>query len=139
MHGTDCDMGDTDCDMGDTKSGEFAKKSKNSAFFSQNSEANCILVLYLAWDLPRGFSQGVTVKRIQFTEDEDLIDICYDIVFKAVFARNTPESQGALSKLVSAIIDKEHWAYYFRYLTRRPRERALYTFLKRANPVGVDG
>jgi len=47
------------------------------------------------------------MKRIQFTEDDDLIDICYDIVFKAVFARNTPESQGALSKLVSALIDRE--------------------------------
>jgi len=47
------------------------------------------------------------MKRFQFTEDDDLIDICYDNVFKAVFTRNTPESQGALSKLVSALIDRE--------------------------------
>ena len=45
--------------------------------------------------------------RIQFAEDDDLIDICYDSVFKAVFTRNTPSSQGALSKLVSALIDQE--------------------------------
>ena len=45
--------------------------------------------------------------RIQFAEDDDLIDICYDNVFKAVFTRNTPASQGALSKLVSALIDQE--------------------------------
>ena len=45
--------------------------------------------------------------RIQFNEDDDLIDIRYDNVFKAVFTRNTPASQGALSKLVSALIDRE--------------------------------
>jgi predicted transposase/invertase (TIGR01784 family) len=45
--------------------------------------------------------------RVQFEESEDLIDICYDNVFKAVFARNTAESLGALSKLISALIGQE--------------------------------
>ncbi|MDR2447419.1 MAG: hypothetical protein LBD58_09070 [Treponema sp.] len=31
---------------------------------------------------------------IRFDEADDLIDICMDNVFKAVFARNTPESLG---------------------------------------------
>jgi hypothetical protein len=47
------------------------------------------------------------VGRIRFAETDDLIDICLDNVFKAVFTRNTPESQGALSKLLSAIIGRE--------------------------------
>jgi len=42
--------------------------------------------------------------KIRFEETEDLIDICMDNVFKAVFTRTTPESQTALSRLVSAII-----------------------------------
>ena len=44
--------------------------------------------------------------KIRFDENEDLINICYDNVFKAVFTRNTPESQGALSRLVSALIGR---------------------------------
>jgi len=56
-------MGDTDCDMGDTKPGEFAKKSKDSVFFPQNFEANCSSVLYMGWEWPRGFSQGVTYEK----------------------------------------------------------------------------
>jgi len=44
---------------------------------------------------------------IYFTEADDLIDIRFDGVFKAVFTRGTPESQIALSKLVSALIDRE--------------------------------
>jgi hypothetical protein len=40
---------------------------------------------------------------IQFENMDNLVDIRYDNVFKAVFTRNTPESQGALSKLVSVI------------------------------------
>ncbi|MCL2068053.1 MAG: hypothetical protein FWG99_11405 [Treponema sp.] len=40
--------------------------------------------------------------RIHFEETDDLIDIRFDNVFKAVFARNTPASQGALSRLISA-------------------------------------
>ena len=45
--------------------------------------------------------------KIQFFETEDLIDIRYDNVFKAVFTRNTQASQSALSKLISALIDRE--------------------------------
>ena len=42
--------------------------------------------------------------RVQFDESEDLIDIRYDNVFKAVFTRNSPASLGALSRLISAFI-----------------------------------
>jgi predicted transposase/invertase (TIGR01784 family) len=45
--------------------------------------------------------------KIYFTEDDDLIDIRYDNVFKAVFTKNMPEAQGALGKLVSALIGRE--------------------------------
>jgi predicted transposase/invertase (TIGR01784 family) len=47
------------------------------------------------------------VALILFDEADDLIDIFLDNVFKAVFTRDTPESQGALSKLLSAIIGRE--------------------------------
>jgi predicted transposase/invertase (TIGR01784 family) len=45
--------------------------------------------------------------KIYFTENDDLIDIRYDNVFKAVFTKNIPASQGALEKLVSALIGRE--------------------------------
>jgi len=44
--------------------------------------------------------------KIRFEETEDLIDICMDNVFKAVFTKDTPASHTALSSLVSAIIGK---------------------------------
>jgi len=44
---------------------------------------------------------------MQFTEADDLIDIRYDNVFKAVFTKNTPESQKALSGLVSSLIKRD--------------------------------
>ncbi|MDR0689096.1 MAG: hypothetical protein LBG08_02350 [Spirochaetaceae bacterium] len=44
---------------------------------------------------------------IQFFDTDDPIDICLDNVFKAVFTRNTPGSQKALSRLVSALIGRE--------------------------------
>jgi predicted transposase/invertase (TIGR01784 family) len=44
---------------------------------------------------------------IRFDEAEDLIDICMDNVFKAVFARDTPESLGALSGLLSALTGRD--------------------------------
>jgi len=47
------------------------------------------------------------VPKIQFLESDDLIDIRYDNVFKAVFTRNTQASRGALSRLISALIDRE--------------------------------
>jgi hypothetical protein len=43
---------------------------------------------------------------LQFEESDDLIDICYDNVFKAVFTKNTPESHGALEQLLSALIGR---------------------------------
>jgi hypothetical protein len=43
------------------------------------------------------------MSTIYLDETDDPINICYDNVFKAVFTRNTPESQIALSRLVSAI------------------------------------
>jgi len=53
------------------------------------------------------YSQGVAMGNIQFNEDDDPIDICFDNVFKAVFTRNIPASRIALSKLISALIDRE--------------------------------
>jgi predicted transposase/invertase (TIGR01784 family) len=44
---------------------------------------------------------------LQFAENDDLIDICMDNVFKAVFARNTRESRTALSSLLSAVIGRD--------------------------------
>jgi hypothetical protein len=45
--------------------------------------------------------------KIYFTENDDLLDIRYDNVFKAVFTKNIPASKGALGKLVSALIGRE--------------------------------
>jgi predicted transposase/invertase (TIGR01784 family) len=45
--------------------------------------------------------------KVRFDDSDDPIDICYDNVFKAVFTKPTPESQGALSHLVSALIGRE--------------------------------
>jgi len=45
--------------------------------------------------------------KIYFDETEDIIDIRYDNVFKAVFTRDTPASQKALSRLISALICRE--------------------------------
>jgi predicted transposase/invertase (TIGR01784 family) len=47
------------------------------------------------------------MSAIRFDESDDLLDICLDNVFKAVFARDTPESQEALSRLLSAVIRRE--------------------------------
>jgi len=44
--------------------------------------------------------------KIFFDEIEDIIDICYDNVFKAVFTRGTLPSRRALSKLISALIGR---------------------------------
>ena len=41
---------------------------------------------------------------IHFEENDELLDIRFDNIFKAVFARDTPASKGALSSLVSALI-----------------------------------
>jgi len=45
--------------------------------------------------------------KIHFDDSDDIIDICMDNVFKAVFTKDTPASQNALSKLVSAIIGRD--------------------------------
>jgi predicted transposase/invertase (TIGR01784 family) len=45
--------------------------------------------------------------KIYFTENDDLLDIRYDNVFKAVFTKDIPASQKALGKLVSALIGRE--------------------------------
>jgi len=45
--------------------------------------------------------------KIQFAEASGFADIRFDNVFRAVFTRNTPASQGALSKLVSALTGRE--------------------------------
>jgi len=42
--------------------------------------------------------------KIQFEDTDDIIDIRYDNVFKAVFTKDTPASQGALSRLITALI-----------------------------------
>jgi predicted transposase/invertase (TIGR01784 family) len=49
----------------------------------------------------------MTKEKMYFTENDDFADIRYDNVFKAVFTRDTPESQKALSRLVSALIGRE--------------------------------
>ena len=45
--------------------------------------------------------------KIYLDDSDDIIDICRDNVFKAVFTRNNPVSKGALSKLISALICRE--------------------------------
>ena len=46
-------------------------------------------------------------QKIYFDENEDIINICYDNVFKAVFTRDTLNSQIALAKFISAMIRRE--------------------------------
>jgi predicted transposase/invertase (TIGR01784 family) len=45
--------------------------------------------------------------KIYFTENDDLLDIRLDNVFKAVFTKDIPASQGALANLVSALVGRE--------------------------------
>ncbi|AEF82358.1 PD-(D/E)XK nuclease family transposase [Leadbettera azotonutricia] len=47
------------------------------------------------------------MKRIHFSDDEALFDICTDGVFKSIFTQETPNSRGALNKLLSAILEKD--------------------------------
>ena len=44
---------------------------------------------------------------IQFNDTDELLDIRYDKAFKAVFTQNTPASQGALSDLISSLIERK--------------------------------
>jgi len=48
-----------------------------------------------------------TKQPIQFNDEDELLDIRYDNIFKAVFTRDTPASKGALSGLVSALIERK--------------------------------
>ena len=43
---------------------------------------------------------------IHFGIDDDIINPCWDNVFKAVFTKDSPESRGALQELLSAIIGR---------------------------------
>ena len=45
--------------------------------------------------------------KVCFKENDDLVDIRYDNVFKAVFTRENPVSRRALSRLISALINRE--------------------------------
>jgi len=47
------------------------------------------------------------MEKMFLLDDDDPIDIRYDNVFKAVFTKESPESQQALSKLISALIGRE--------------------------------
>jgi hypothetical protein len=49
----------------------------------------------------------IILAKIRLDDTDDPIDICLDNVFKAVFTRDTPQSQGALSRLLSALIGQE--------------------------------
>jgi predicted transposase/invertase (TIGR01784 family) len=44
---------------------------------------------------------------IQFDDNDDILDLCYDNVFKAVFTKGTPASDGALRALLSTFIGRE--------------------------------
>jgi predicted transposase/invertase (TIGR01784 family) len=45
--------------------------------------------------------------KVFFNENEDVINICHDEVFKAVFTKDVPESRAALSGFVSALIGRK--------------------------------
>jgi hypothetical protein len=62
---------------------------------------------------------------IHLDEQEDLIDICLYNVFKAVFTKDTPESLGALAKLLSVLIGKEIEAVTIISTPPPPREQRL--------------
>ncbi len=48
----------------------------------------------------------VTMNKIFFQYEDDIISPCWDNVFKATFTKDTPESRGALEYLLSAIIGR---------------------------------
>jgi len=45
--------------------------------------------------------------KIYFKYEDDIINPCWDNVFKATFTKDTPESRGALQSLLSAIIERK--------------------------------
>ena len=44
------------------------------------------------------------MEKIYFKYEDDIINPCWDNVFKAIFTKDTPESRGALEYLLSAIL-----------------------------------
>jgi len=38
---------------------------------------------------------------VQFSPDDDILDIRFDNVFKAIFTKNTPNARAALADLIS--------------------------------------
>ena len=46
------------------------------------------------------------MEKIHFTYEDDILNPCWDNVFKAVFARDTPDSRRALEYLISAILKR---------------------------------
>ena len=47
------------------------------------------------------------MSRVYFGPEDDIIDLCRDNVFKAVFAKETAASKGALRGLLSALLDRK--------------------------------
>ena len=47
------------------------------------------------------------MEKIYFNYDDDIINPCWDNVFKATFTKETPESRGALEYLLSAILRRK--------------------------------
>jgi predicted transposase/invertase (TIGR01784 family) len=45
--------------------------------------------------------------KVKFEDADDIIDICRDNVFKAVFTKNSPESEKALEGLLSCLIGRQ--------------------------------
>jgi len=51
-------------------------------------------------------TKGMFMEKIYFKYEDDIINPCWDNVFKATFTKDTPESRGALAYLLSAIIKR---------------------------------
>jgi len=49
-------------------------------------------------------TKGMFMEKIYFKYEDDIINPCWDNVFKATFTKDSPESRGALAYLLSAII-----------------------------------
>ena len=47
------------------------------------------------------------MNKVTFEETDDIIDICQDNVFKAVFTKDSPESERALAGLLSCLIGRQ--------------------------------
>jgi len=47
------------------------------------------------------------MEEMLFGYEDDIINPCWDNVFKAIFTKETPQSRGALMKLLSAIIKRD--------------------------------